>query len=408
LSTPVQFAILPFVIAFTTTFLLVPQVRRFAIEWRLGDKPNGRKLHAHAIPHLGGIAIFGGFFLSLLVSLGSGSGVGIAARVLALLPGLIILFGLGLIDDLRGLRASAKLMYQLLGAACVVGMGASLQTGVHSDPMFILMSLLSIFWYVGVTNSVNLIDGLDGLAAGTSILSSLAFLFVGWQLGESAVVLVSVSLTGALVAFLRFNFNPARIFMGDTGSMFIGFTLAFLACLLVPRVGFWTAILGSAAIVGVPIMDTITAIIRRKLAHQHIFQADGQHTHHKLMQLGLSHRGTVLLLYVLSACFAAMGVGVLQGNLWWFAAAVALGIATSMIIALLTRHFGMAAPATTDPEAQPVLASTVPLAAASVYPDPIEMPARASVGAAPVVPVSRPQVADAPVVAEIHPRIRRS
>ena len=175
MSTPVQFAILPFVIAFTTTFLLVPQVRRFAIEWRLGDKPNGRKLHAHAIPHLGGIAIFGGFFLALLFSLGTGSGVGIAARVLALLPGLIILFGLGLIDDLRGLRASSKLMYQLLGAACVVAMGASLQTGGFSDPLFIAVSGLSIIWYVGVTNSVNLIDGLDGLAAGTSILSSIAF-----------------------------------------------------------------------------------------------------------------------------------------------------------------------------------------------------------------------------------------
>jgi UDP-GlcNAc:undecaprenyl-phosphate GlcNAc-1-phosphate transferase len=320
---------------------------------------------------------------------------------------LIILFGLGLIDDLRGLRASAKLLYQVLGAACVVAMGASLQSGGDSDPLFIVVSGLSIAWYVGVTNSVNLIDGLDGLAAGTSILSSIAFLFVGWQLGEPAVVLVAVSLTGALVAFLRFNFNPARIFMGDTGSMFIGFTLAFLACLLVPHVGFWTAITGSATIVGVPIMDTITAIVRRLLARQHVFQADGQHTHHKLMQLGLSHRGTVLVLYVLSAGFASMGIAVLHGNRWWFAGAVAMGLVVSLSIALLARRFGVDDPAVSPTRVHPVLATPVPLQSASIYPGSIEMPARATASGAPVVPVEevRAKIADPQVLAAIRPRI---
>jgi UDP-GlcNAc:undecaprenyl-phosphate GlcNAc-1-phosphate transferase len=407
LSTPVQLTILPFVIAFTATFLLVPQVRRFAIEWRLGDKPNGRKLHAHAIPHLGGIAIFGGFFLALLISLGTGPGVEIAARVLALLPGLIILFGLGLIDDLRGLRASLKLIYQLLGASCVVAMGASLQAGSLSDPAFVAVLALSVLWYVAVTNSVNLIDGLDGLAAGTSVISSMAFLFVGWRIGEPAVVLVAVSLMGGLLAFLRFNFHPARIFMGDTGSMFIGFTLAFLACLLVPRVGLWTALLGSAAIVGVPVMDTTTAIVRRLLARQHIFQADGQHTHHKLMRCGLSHRGTVVVLYALSAGFAAMGAAILMGQLVWFIGAVALGLVASMSIAVLARRRA-AVPATPELQPAPVLASPVPLATASVLSDPVEMPARAT---APVVPVHELRgVAedDSPVVADIRPRVGRS
>jgi UDP-GlcNAc:undecaprenyl-phosphate GlcNAc-1-phosphate transferase len=267
---------------------------------------------------------------------------------------------------------------------------------------------LSVIWYVAVTNSVNLIDGLDGLAAGTSVVSSLAFLFVGWQVGEPAVVLVAVSLMGGLLAFLRFNFHPARIFMGDTGSMFIGFTLAFLACLLVPRVGFWTALLGSAVIVGVPVMDTTTAIVRRLLARQHIFQADGQHTHHKLMRCGLSHRGTVLVLYLLSAGFAAMGTAVLLGQLVWFAGAVALGVLASTVIALLARR-QLAEQVVAEPRRAPALAETVPLAAASVLADPMEMPARAA--AAPVVPVHELRGVDkddSPVVADIQPRIGRS
>ncbi len=339
LPTPYLAAILPFAVAFLTTFLLVPPVRRFAVEWRLGDKPNGRKLHAHAIPHLGGIAIFGGFFLALLTLLATPFGIEQAGRVMALLPGLLIVFGLGLVDDLRGLGASAKLVYQLLAAACVVAMGASLHYGGASLAFGMAIGL-SIFWYVGVCNSVNLIDGLDGLAAGTSALAGLGFLFVGARLGDGAVVLVALSLVGALTAFIRFNFHPARIFMGDTGSMFIGFTLAFLACLLAPRVGVWTALFGSAAILGVPILDTATAILRRVVARRHIFKADGEHTHHKLMQLGLSHRGAVLVLYALSSVFAVLGSGALLGQtqlLYW---ALGLAGAVGASVAILSRAGG--------------------------------------------------------------------
>jgi UDP-GlcNAc:undecaprenyl-phosphate GlcNAc-1-phosphate transferase len=329
-------AILPFGVAFLTTFVLVPPVRRFAVEWRLGDKPNGRKLQARAIPHLGGIAIFGGFFLALLTLLATPFGISHAGRVLALFPGLLIVFGLGLVDDLRGLGASVKLLYQLLAAACVVAMGASLHDG-NATMAFGLVLGMSILWYVGVCNSVNLIDGLDGLAAGTSAVAALGFLVVGVRLGDAAVVLVALSLTGALTAFLRFNFHPARIFMGDTGSMFIGFTLAFLACLLAQSVGLWTALLGSAAILGVPVLDTATAILRRVAARRHIFKADGEHTHHKLMKIGLSHRAAVLVLCALSAVFAVLGGGALLGAtqlLFW---ALGLAVTLALSIAILSR-----------------------------------------------------------------------
>jgi UDP-GlcNAc:undecaprenyl-phosphate GlcNAc-1-phosphate transferase len=301
-------------------------------------------LHTHAIPHLGGVAIFSGFFLGLLVSLGSPGGSLQADRVLALLPALLILFGLGLVDDLRGLRAGVKLTYQIAGALCAVGMGAGFQVqGAGAEPVsFAFLTGFSVLWYVGICNSMNLIDGLDGLAAGTASLAALGFLVVALRVGEPAVVVVAVCLIGALVAFLRFNFHPARIFMGDTGSMFLGLALASLACILARSLGFWTAVLGSAAMLGLPILDTASAIVRRLLARRHIFEADGEHTHHRLMRAGFSHRGAVLVLYALQAVFVALGSGVLLGERQLFYVALGLGIAGAIAISRAARRVAVA------------------------------------------------------------------
>lgn len=338
MTTQTLAALLPLVVAFSTTFLLVPQVRRFAVEWKLGDKPNGRKLHAQAIPHLGGVAIFAGFFLALLVQLATPMGMPHAVRILALLPGLLVVFGLGLVDDLRGLRAGIKLTYQFVGAVCVVAMGAGLWRGPLSDPVFVFSVALSVLWYVGVCNSVNLIDGLDGLAAGIAVIAAVSFLVVGVELHDGAVMVVSLGLIGSLLAFLRFNFHPALIFMGDTGSMFVGFTLAFLACLLAPVVGSWHALLGGATVLGVPILDTATAICRRLLTRQHIFRADGEHIHHKLLRLGLSHRRAVLVLYGSQLVLAVMGAGILLGHFRLFPLAATLGIGFSLGIMVWSRR----------------------------------------------------------------------
>jgi UDP-GlcNAc:undecaprenyl-phosphate GlcNAc-1-phosphate transferase len=342
LPTPLWAAILPLGIAFVTTFALVPQVRRFAIECRVADKPNGRKLHAHAIPHLGGVAIFSGYFFGLLVALASPAGSLLADRVLALLPALLILFGLGLVDDLRGLRAGTKLTYQILGATFAVGMGAGFGIPAAGDPWtFAALAAVSILWYVGVCNSINLIDGLDGLAAGVVGLAAAGFLVVGVRVGDHAVTTAALCTIGAVAAFLRFNFHPARIFMGDTGAMFLGFGLAALGCLLARDVGFWVALLGSATLLGVPIMDTTAAIVRRVLARRHIFEADGEHTHHRLLRAGLSHRGAVLVLYALQAVFTALGVATLSGFAPGFPIAVAVGVAAAVTI---SSHARRAAP----------------------------------------------------------------
>jgi UDP-GlcNAc:undecaprenyl-phosphate GlcNAc-1-phosphate transferase len=262
-----------------------------------------------------------------------------------LLPALLILFGLGLVDDLRGLRAGVKLTYQVLGATCAVAMGAGFATTPGLGAVgFVALAVVSVLWYVGVCNSMNLIDGLDGLAAGVASLAAVGFLFVAWQVNEPAVAVIALCLIGALAAFLRFNFHPARIFMGDTGSMFLGFALAALACILARRVGLWPALLGSAALLGVPILDTASAIVRRLAARRHIFEADGEHTHHRLMRAGLSHRGAVLALYAVQAVFVVLGCSVFLGNTNAFTWAVALGVAVASTVALLARRARPVAP----------------------------------------------------------------
>jgi hypothetical protein len=180
-------------------------------------------------------------------------------------------------------------------------------------------------------------------------LAAIGFLIVGIRVGDAAVMTASLCTVGAVVAFLRFNFHPARIFMGDTGAMFLGFGLAALGCLLAREVGFFTAVFGSATMLGVPIMDTMAAIVRRLAARRHIFEADGEHTHHRLLRAGLSHRGAVLALYALQAVFTVLGVATLGGFVAGLPIGIALGIAASVTISILARR---AAPRA-QPQAQP-------------------------------------------------------
>jgi UDP-GlcNAc:undecaprenyl-phosphate GlcNAc-1-phosphate transferase len=339
LQIPLWAAALPCLVAFAVTFALVPQVRKFAIECRVADKPNGRKVHAHAIPHLGGVAIFSGFFFGLLVSLGSPGGAALGDRLLALLPAMLILFGLGLVDDLRGLRATSKLTYQIVGSTLAVTMGAGFHAhGDYGLVALVALAAVSVLWYVGACNSMNLIDGLDGLAAGVATLAALGFFAVALRVGETAVAVIALGLVGALVAFLRFNFHPARIFMGDTGSMFLGFALASLTCILARHVGFWPAILGGATMLGLPILDTASAIWRRLAAGRHIFEADGEHTHHRLMRAGLSHRGAVLALYALQAVFVLLGTEVVAGRWEAFVVAVVVAFGAALGISAAARR----------------------------------------------------------------------
>ena len=219
---------------------------------------------------------------------------------------------IGLIDDYKNLPAKVKLLGQIL-AACVV-VYFDVRIDVITDPFgdYLYLEYLAapatVFWIVGLTNTVNLIDGLDGLAAGVSTIASITIMLVALQEDVMIVALFTAALAGAALGFLRYNFNPAKIFMGDTGSMFLGFILAGISVIGAVKCTATIALIVPILALGLPIMDTTFAIIRRYRGGVPIFKPDKGHLHHRLLDLGFSQRQAVLLMYVISALLGLSAV----------------------------------------------------------------------------------------------------
>jgi UDP-GlcNAc:undecaprenyl-phosphate/decaprenyl-phosphate GlcNAc-1-phosphate transferase len=291
-------------VALVVSALATPLVRKFAVRWRLGDKPNGRKIHPDAIPHLGGVALLLGVLAGIAIATDAHSSVLVKA-----LPATLLVVLLGLVDDTRNLAARPKLVVQVIAAAALVAVGFRLFTGASAiDSTWIATALVSLFFVVGMLSSVNLIDGHDGLAAGVALIASAAFAVLGVVDGSAGVVAASLAIAGACLGFLLFNFPPARIYMGDTGAMLLGMTLAQVACLITMRSRSLETFVGVLLILGVPILDTLLAVARRLATRAPLFAADHLHIHHVLRDSGFSPRRTLLVLYGLQACLALLGV----------------------------------------------------------------------------------------------------
>lgn len=275
------------------------------------DLPNQRKVHTHAMPRIGGVAIFAGVMIP---------GLFVAAVILkgqympfwGILAGGAIVFLVGFLDDLYQLNAWVKLGGQCI-AACVAmafGLRVHFITGLF-DGMFWLGYLsipFTFLWLVGVTNAVNLIDGLDGLAAGVSGIAALSMGIVAYMQGQPSLLVLTVLIAGAILGFLPYNFHPARTFMGDCGSNFLGFLMAATAVLGMAKTTAVISLIVPILILGVPILDTFFAIIRRVHNKVGIFQPDKNHLHHRLMSMGFSHQQAVLVIYGISAFFGACAV----------------------------------------------------------------------------------------------------
>jgi UDP-GlcNAc:undecaprenyl-phosphate/decaprenyl-phosphate GlcNAc-1-phosphate transferase len=299
-----------FVTALLVSILATPLVRKFAVRWRLGDKPNGRKIHPDVIPHLGGIALL----LGVLAGIATADEVR-GSILLRALPATLLVVTLGLVDDARNLAARRKLIVQTLAAAALVLVGFRLFTGVAAiDSLAIVSGILSLVFIVGMLSSVNLIDGHDGLAAGIALIASAAFAIIGVMDGAAGVVAGSLAIGGACLGFLLFNFPPARIYMGDTGSMLLGLMLALISCLITMRSPSGDAYVGVVLVLGVPLLDTVLAVARRLALRAPLFAADHLHVHHVLRHAGLSVRQTLLVLYGLQASLAALGVAAVAGR----------------------------------------------------------------------------------------------
>jgi UDP-GlcNAc:undecaprenyl-phosphate GlcNAc-1-phosphate transferase len=307
-------------VAAVVTLALTPLVRFVSNRLGLVDEPSDRKVHTKPIPRLGGVAIYLGFMTAVAVQLAGERWFGFKGGLLVTdlgpltgaLIGMTLVFVIGVVDDVWTLEAKWKLLGQVFAACIVVAMGLRLDfignpfggglvdLGVWSYP-------LTILWIVGFTNVINLMDGLDGLAAGVTAIAATAFLVLANLTNQLTAAAMAAALAGSCVGFLRYNFNPASIFMGDSGSMFLGFTLATIALVGVLKSAAAITLVLPLLIIGVPLFDTGTAIVRRVRHQQPMHLADKGHIHHRLLSHGFSQRQAVLVIYAWSALLAIGG-----------------------------------------------------------------------------------------------------
>ena len=293
------------------------------IRYRILDHPGLRKVHSTPIPRLGGVAVALPVLAMVAVICAFDNQIGQSfqanrTEIFALLGGSAALLLVGLADDVRGLRAKHKLIAQVATALVVcafgvriesIGLGdlGSLQFGFWSWP-------LTVLWLVGMTNAVNLIDGLDGLAAGITAIAVAVIAIVAITVGQSIMTVLALACLGSLVGFLIFNFNPAKIFLGDSGTYFLGFFLGASSLLTSTKSGTFVGLTLPLLAMGIPIFDTLFAILRRTLERRSLFAPDRNHIHHRLVALGLTQRKAVLVLYLVTLLMTACGLFMLMAR----------------------------------------------------------------------------------------------
>jgi UDP-GlcNAc:undecaprenyl-phosphate GlcNAc-1-phosphate transferase len=337
-----------FLVAFLAAALLTPLVRRLAFRLGAVSYPGGRHVHRSAVPRLGGIAIYVAFLLPIGALLFVDSSVGHIVRTHAwrasgLLVGATAVTLLGVVDDTRGVRAVLKLAAQVAVAGLTFACGYRIEAialpFVGPVSMGVFAFPVTVLWITGIINAVNLIDGLDGLAAGVVLFAALTNFVIANIAGSVFIAVVMATTVGALLGFLLFNFNPARIFMGDSGSYLLGYVLAaaVLAGSTAQKASTAVSLLVPCLALGVPIFDTLFSMVRRFLERRPLFSADRGHIHHRLLDMGLTHRRAVLTLYGVSAVFSVTAIAASIGKDWQIGLAM---LASSVVLFALVRAAG--------------------------------------------------------------------
>ena len=299
--------LLLFIWAGVSSYLLAFPVRHCALRFDIVDRPEKRKMHQVPVPLLGGLAIVGAFVATAVPALFLAAGrLGIedVRPFFGLMAGSAIIVALGIYDDIKGANAPIKFTFQTAAALVVILTGARVENFTNPVGGSVALGWLglpvAVLWIVGVTNAVNLIDGLDGLAAGIGSIAAIG-LFAVSVTNNALIAALAVILAGAATGLLRHNFYPARIFLGDSGSMFIGFCLAVLGIYGSFKASTATVLFLPIIVLGVPIFDTLFAIMRRAKQRVNPFKADREHIHHRLVRIGLHHRSVVLVMYFVCA-----------------------------------------------------------------------------------------------------------
>lgn len=343
-----------FLLAFITAFVITPYTIRLAKKVGAVDIPNDRRVNKKPMPRLGGLAVIAGFLVSVIYLVISASiegkinlsEDGLNIKLLGILGGMLVLGIVCYIDDVKDIKPLVKLAGQVVAAIIVASSGVLIDnfTIPFKENSFVLNEvfsfILTVGWIICITNAINLIDGLDGLSSGITLISCLSLVVV-FALNESpliAIILIT-ALAGAIVGFLPYNFNPAKTFIGDVGSNFMGFALAIISILGVAKTYTAIVLIAPIMILALPIFDTIWAIIRRIIKSKSIkgvFKADRGHLHHRLMAKGYTQKQSVLILYGATATFGMTAIILLDSGIWKAASFALLVIA---IVAIGYRDF---------------------------------------------------------------------
>lgn len=317
-----------FIIALGVAYLVTPFVQRLAVRWGAVDKPDERKVHTGIIPRLGGLAIYAGFLVSVLAS------AHVTLELFGILAGGTAILLLGVIDDIYQIPAKVKLAGQIAAASVLLLFDIRIDWITNPLGSMVYLDLwaipITLIWVVSLTNTLNLIDGLDGLAAGVSIIAAVTIFLMAVAQNFALVAVLTAALAGSALGFLYFNFSPARIFMGDTGSMFLGYMLAAVSVVGTVKSAATIALIVPMVALGLPILDTACAIIRRFNLGQPIFKPDRGHLHHRLLDMGLSQKQVVLLLYLVSILLGMSAILMTE---------VKMGQAIFIVVGLLAAAF---------------------------------------------------------------------
>jgi len=328
---------IPAIIAGLITFIMTPLVIKIAHRFGAVDVPkDDRRMHKKPMPLWGGIAIFTGFFVSMFLFSNIAT-----SKLIGLFIASIVVLITGMIDDVKPLGAKGKLLMQIIAAIILVKSGFEINyfTNFFGDSEFIYLQNLtlpiSVLWIVGVTNTVNLIDGLDGLAAGISAIAAVTLSYIAILNHRYDAAMITLILAGSSIGFLPYNFNPAKIFMGDAGALFLGLVLAAISVEGALKGATALTVVVPILALGVPIFDTTFAILRRLINKRPIMEADKGHLHHRLMGMGLGQRKTVLSMYLISALLGAGAIALLKQN--WIHAVVLLGLGAIVVFIPINR-----------------------------------------------------------------------
>ncbi len=306
---------IPMLAAFFISFLAMPMVIKVAYHIGAIDVPkDDRRVHKEPIPRLGGLGIFISVMFCLFVFIDYP-----LTKMMGIMVGALFIVLTGIVDDIKPIQAKYKLLIQVIVAFILVFADVRILgvSSVFNLSQYIMMDdflsvIITVLWVVGITNTLNLIDGLDGLSGGIATISAFTLGYVAFANGRIEVAVMTLIVAGACMGFLPYNFNPARIFIGDTGALFLGFILAVISIEGTLKISTAFTFFAPVLALGIPIFDTFYAIVRRTAAGKHPFEADRGHLHHRVLDLGFGQKRTVLFLYLVNSLLGLSGVLLLQ------------------------------------------------------------------------------------------------